>query len=66
MSRASLPPRRGRLRRSAAGLAVALVVPLTMGVSCDPGENQEDQGDQVEQQEDQEDDGGEEQEEDGD
>jgi hypothetical protein len=34
---------------------VALAVPLTMGVSCDPGENQEDQ---QEQQDDQEDDGG--------
>ncbi len=55
MSRASLPPRPGRLRRTAAGLAVGLAVPLTMGVSCDPGANQEDQ---QEQQDDQEDDGG--------
>jgi len=44
-------------------LAVALAVPLTMGASCDPGANPEDQH---EQQDDQEDDGGEEQEEDGD
>jgi hypothetical protein len=58
MSRASLPPRPGRRRRAAVGLAVALAVPLTMGVSCDPGVDQEDQ---QEQQED--DDGGGEQDE---
>jgi hypothetical protein len=34
---------------------VALAVPLTMGVSCGPGENQQEQ---QEQQDDQEDDGG--------
>jgi hypothetical protein len=63
MSRTSLPPRPGRLRRAAAGLAVALAVPLTMAVSCEPGTDQEDQ---QEQQEDQEDGGGGEQEDDGD
>ncbi len=60
MSPATLPPRPGRRRRAAAGLAVALAFPLTMAVSCDPAADQEDR---QEQQEDQEDDGGEEQEE---
>ena len=59
MSRASLPTRPGGLRRAAAGLAVAVALPLTMAVSCDQAADQEDQ---QEQQDDQEDDGGEEQE----
>lgn len=63
MSRASLPARPGVLRRAAAGLALALAATLTMGVSCDPGANREDQ---QEQQDDREDGGGEEQEDEGD
>ncbi len=47
MSRACLPQRPGRLRRGAAGLALALAVPLTMGVSCESpgGEDQQEQED---------------------
>lgn len=48
MSRSTLPARPGRLRRTATGLVVAAVLPLTMAVSCDGGEEQEDQQEQQE------------------
>ncbi|MCE0487271.1 hypothetical protein [Ornithinimicrobium sediminis] len=54
MSRSTLRP--GRLRRVATGLAIALVLPLTMAASCDTGEDQDDQVEQQEQDEEQEDD----------
>lgn len=46
MSRSSLPARRGPLRRGAAGLILALAIPLTMGASCGGGENEENQQEQ--------------------
>lgn len=57
MSRACLPQRPGRFRRGAAGLALALAVPLTMGVSCESpgGEDQQEEDQQEEDQQEQED-----------
>lgn len=54
MSRSTVRP--GRLRRVATGLAIALVLPLTMAASCDTGEDQDDQVEQQEQEEEQEED----------
>lgn len=43
MSRSSLPSRHSPLRRGAAGLILALAIPLSMGASCGGGENGENQ-----------------------
>lgn len=46
-----LSPVSGRLRRVAAGLAIAIALPLTMATSCDTGEDRQDQEEEQDEQE---------------
>ena len=53
MSPPPLSSASGRLRRVAAGLAIAIAWPLTMATSCDTGEDRQDQEEEQDEQDEQ-------------